>query len=84
MLADCAKAFDPGRRKWIPPTEGDALLILGKSAEALEKHQKASQQQLEAWEAQSMEEQAVRVADLCGLSEEDIKRLANFYEGEEA
>jgi len=84
VLVHCAKALDPGRRKWILPTEGDALLILGKSAEGLEKHQKASQQQLEAWEAQSMEEQAVRVADLCGLSLEEIKRLANFYEGEEA
>lgn len=30
-----------------------------------------------------MEEQAIRVADLCGLSEEQIKRFANFYEGEE-
>jgi hypothetical protein len=33
---------------------------------------------------EAMEEPAVRVADRCGLSEEEIQRLANFYEGEEA
>jgi hypothetical protein len=84
VLTHCANALDPERRRWILPTEGDALIILGNTMKGLEKHQRASQQLLAGWEAQSMEDQALRVADLCGLSEVEIQRLANFYEGEAA
>jgi len=84
VLTHTANALDPGRRKWILPTEGDALLILGRTAEGLDQHQNAARQELKPWEAQSMEDQAMRVADLCGLSEVDAQRLANFYEGEAA
>jgi pimeloyl-ACP methyl ester carboxylesterase len=83
VLIHCAKAVDAGRRQWVLPTEGDALLILGRIADGLEQHRKAAKQTLKPWEAQSMEEQAVRVADLCGMAAEDISRLANYYEGGE-
>jgi hypothetical protein len=82
VLLHCANAQDPGNRKWILPTEGDALLILGKTPEGLDKHKNAAKQELQPWEAQSMEDQAMRVADLCGLSISEIQRLADFYEGE--
>lgn len=82
VLIHCKNAQDlPGDRKWILPTEGDALLILGKTAEGLDKHKNAAKQALQAWEAQSMEDQALRVADLCALSATDIQLLADFYEG---
>jgi hypothetical protein len=33
------------------------------------------------WQALSIQEQAARTADLCGLSEEDIEGLSDLYEG---
>ena len=37
-------------------------------------------QKLEPWEALSMEEQAMRVADLCGVPDDKIKELGGWYE----
>jgi hypothetical protein len=36
---------------------------------------------LEPWQAFSAEDQALRVADLCGLGKPFVERLANKYEG---
>jgi len=33
------------------------------------------------WQALSIQEQAIRTADVCGLGEEDIERLSDLYEG---
>jgi len=82
-LEEIAIVLHP-RPEIAPAKCKSVTFVAHRSAEGLEKLQKASQQRLEAWEAQSMEEQAIRVADLCGLSEEESKRFANFYEGEEA
>ena len=41
----------------------------------------AAAQKLKPWESSSMEEQALRVADLCGPDQAYLDRLANAYEG---
>jgi pimeloyl-ACP methyl ester carboxylesterase len=81
VVQHCENAKDPGRRQWVLPTQGDALTLLGKIKEGFEKHQASAAQDLEPWEAQSMEEQAVRMADLCGVKKREIQRLADLYEG---
>jgi hypothetical protein len=41
----------------------------------------AAAQKLKPWESSSMEEQALRVADLCRLGKAYRDKLANAYEG---
>jgi hypothetical protein len=48
---------------------GDALMILGRADEAIAKHREAAAQELKPLEASSMDEQTLRVADLCQLGE---------------
>jgi hypothetical protein len=81
VLEHVARASDPGLQHWQPSTEGDALMILGRADEAIAKHQEAAAQELKPWEASSMEEQALRVADLCRLGKAYRDKLANAYEG---
>ena len=81
VLEHVAQASDPGRKQWRPATEGDALMILERTDEAIAKHREAALQELKPWEATSMEEQALRVADLCGMSEANRDKLADAYEG---
>jgi pimeloyl-ACP methyl ester carboxylesterase len=81
VLEHVAKASDPGLTHWRPATEGDALMILGRSDEAIARHQEAAAQELKPWESSSMEEQALRVADLCRLGKAYRDKLANAYEG---
>jgi len=81
VLEHVARASDPGLKHWRLATEGDALMILGRADEAIAKHQKAGAQELKPWEAGSMEEQALRVADLCRLGKAYRDKLANAYEG---
>jgi pimeloyl-ACP methyl ester carboxylesterase len=81
VLEHVARASDPGLKHWRPATEGDALMILGRAGEALAKHQEAAAQDLKPWEASSMEEQALRVADLCRPGKEYLDKLAGAYEG---
>jgi hypothetical protein len=82
VLDHVAKASDPGLKRWQPATEGDALMVLERAEEAMAKHREAAAQQLKPWEASSMEEQALRVADICGLDKPYRDKLANAYEGE--
>lgn len=81
VLEHVAQASDPGFEHWRPATEGDALMILGRTDEGIAKHQQAAAQQLKPWEASSMEEHALRVADLCRLGKSYRDKLANAYEG---
>ena len=81
VLEHVARASDPGLKHWRPATEGDALMILGRTDEAIAKHREAAKQKLKPWEATSMEEQALRVADLCGVGEANRDKLADAYEG---
>jgi len=47
----------------------------------VKKHQQAAAQKLEPWQSSSMEEQALRVAKLCGLDDKYLDQLASAYEG---
>jgi pimeloyl-ACP methyl ester carboxylesterase len=82
VLEHVALASDPGLKHWRPSTEGDALMILGRTDEAVAKHRQAAAQELKPWEASSMEEQALRVTDLCRPGETYLDQLSNAYEGE--
>ena len=67
---------------WRLATEGDALNILGRQKEGFDKHREAAAKPgIKAWEALSMEEQAIRVAELSGVSRADGATLAAIYEG---
>jgi hypothetical protein len=68
-------------KHWRLATEGDALMILERADEAIAKHQRAADQELKPWEASSMEEQALRVADHCRPGKAYRDKLANAYEG---
>ena len=81
VLDHVARATDPGLKHWRPATEGDALMILGRTDEAIAKHREAATQKLRPWESSSMEEQALRVADLCRPDEPYLHELANVYQG---
>ena len=81
VLEHCKRATNPKQEIWRLATEGDALVILGRKKEGFEKHAAAAKQQMSPWQALSIQEQAIRTADVCGLSEEDIERLSDLYEG---
>jgi len=80
VLTHTPNAIDEQNRKWILPTEADALMIRGDIASGLEKHKLAASQEMLPWEAVSMEQQAIRVADLCGVPEAKIQELSGWYE----
>jgi hypothetical protein len=80
VLDHVKNASDPSMRIWQLATEGDAHFILGNKDEGLRKHQASAKQDLKPWQALSMEEQAIRVADLCGLSKDEIQKLGEWYE----
>ncbi len=80
VLDHCRHAKDPAKNHWVLPTQGDALLILGQIPEGLKHHKDAAAQQLEPWEAQSMEEQALQLAGYLKLPESQVKAMADCYE----
>src|SRR5271166_4621087 len=82
VLEHVAQASNPALRHWRPATKGDALMILGRADEAIAEHQEAAAQELRPWEASSMEEQALRIADICRLGKAYRDKLADAYEGE--
>lgn len=80
VLNHCAESNDQSH--WRLASEGDALIILGRTVEGFAKHrQAAAASGIKAWEALSMEEQALRVAELSGLSRANGATLAAIYEG---
>ena len=80
VLDHTKNAINPKLRKWVPATEADALIMSGSVADGLKKHQESAAQELEPWEALSMEEQAIRIADLSGVAKADIEKLGAWYE----
>jgi len=80
VLEHTKSGADPKQKKWISATEADALMIRGDVDQGLERHRQSAAQKLEPWEALSMEEQAMRVADLCGVPDTKIKELGEWYE----
>ena len=83
VLDHCSASRNPRQTYWRLASEGDALMILGRTPEGFDKHREAVAVKpgLRAWEALSMEEQALRVAELSGVSREDGANLATIYEG---
>ncbi len=82
VLDHCSASSNTRQIYWRLASEGDALMILGRTQEGFAKHREAVAVQagLRAWEALSMEEQALRVAELSGVSGEQGASLAGIYE----
>ena len=80
-LEHCEKATDQKQEFWRRATQGDALFILGRLDEGFDKHAAAIALNPEPWQAVSAEDQALRVADLCGLGRQLMEKIANKYEG---
>jgi pimeloyl-ACP methyl ester carboxylesterase len=66
---------------WRVATEADALLILGQVEKGMTKHAEAARMPMQPWQALSIQEQAMRTADLSGCSPEQIGAIAALYEG---
>jgi pimeloyl-ACP methyl ester carboxylesterase len=83
VLEHCAASGNSRQDFWRLASEGDALAVLGRTLEGLEKHREAVAVKPgpKAWEALSMEEQALRVAELSGAGMDDGAKLAEIYEG---
>jgi tetratricopeptide (TPR) repeat protein len=64
---------------WRLATEGDAYTMLGEKENTLSKHKQASLLPMNPWQALSIEEQAVRIADLRGWSGAEQDQLADLY-----
>lgn len=79
VLEHCAAAVRSDSKKWKLATEGDAMVILGRLDEAYAKHAEAAREKLAPWEAFSIEEQSVRIADACGLTEDQARKLVSPY-----
>jgi len=69
---------NPSEKHCRLASEGDALSILGQISDGFEKHEQTA---AITPDPLSMEEQAVHIAYLCGLSRAQGKRLAAIYEG---
>jgi pimeloyl-ACP methyl ester carboxylesterase len=81
VLKHCHLSDNPRDQFWRIATEADAHLILGHIREGIEKHTKAAQMSMQPWQAISIQEQAMRTADLCGCSSEEMGAIAALYEG---
>ena len=69
----------PDKEHWRLASAGDASMILGQVEQALQHHAAAVQASADPWQALSSQEQALRVADLCGVEEETTNRLSAIY-----
>jgi pimeloyl-ACP methyl ester carboxylesterase len=83
VLGHVQAATDPGQQHWRLASEGDALIILDRVDEGLGKHRQVVAIEPNPWATLSIEEQSLRVADLCGLKKAQAKQLAAIYEGGE-
>ena len=81
VLEHCRLSDHPRDPFWRMATEADAHLILGHIGEGIGKHAEATQMPMQPWQALSIQEQAMRTADLCGCSSEEIDAIAALYEG---
>lgn len=82
VLAHCEQARPiPKEEYWRLTTIGDAHFILGEFRKGLEAHASAIQLNPEPWQVRSAQEQALRIADLCGHKDEDIQRLVDVHNG---
>jgi hypothetical protein len=81
VLEHCKAAVSPKDGFWCLASAGDALMILGRTEEAFQKHAEAARHDMNPWQALSIQEQAIRTADLCGLTREEMERLSDLYEG---
>ena len=81
VLEHCRLSENPRDPFWRRATEADAHLILGHTAEGIGKHAEAAGMPMQPWQALSIEEQAMRTADLCGGSPGQIDAIAALYEG---
>lgn len=81
VLQHCAAYAKFGLKDvfWRLATEGDAYAMLGQKENALARHQQAAALAMSPWQALSIEEQAVRIADLCGWTTAEQDRLADLY-----
>jgi hypothetical protein len=79
MLEHCGKATKPKEKLWRLASEGDALMILGRTQEGFAKHGAAAKLAMSPWQALSIQEQAIRIGDLCGLAPEEMERLSALY-----
>jgi tetratricopeptide (TPR) repeat protein len=81
VLEHCRLSENPRDPFWRIATEADAQLILGHIDEGMRNHAEVAQMPLQPWQALSIQEQAMRTADLCGCSPEQIEAIAALYEG---
>ncbi len=81
VLEHCRLCEDPRGPFWRLATEADVELILGHLPEGIGKHAGVAQMPMQPWQALSIQEQAMRVADLSGCSPEQTKAIAALYEG---
>jgi pimeloyl-ACP methyl ester carboxylesterase len=81
VLGHCGLSNNLREPFWRIATEADAELILGHVDEGTRKHAEAARMPMQPWQALSIQEQAMRVADLSGCSPEQIKAIAALYEG---
>lgn len=81
VLTHCAADSKVNQREvfWQLATQADANTILGNKQQALALHTQASSLKMSSWQALSIQEQAVRIADLGGWSSEEQDRLAGLY-----
>jgi alpha/beta hydrolase fold len=81
VLDHCRLSENPREPFWRIATQADAELILGHIDEGTAKHAEAARMPMQPWQALSIQEQAMRVADLSGCSAEQIAAIAGLYEG---
>jgi hypothetical protein len=81
VLEHCRLSENPRDRFWCKATEADAHLILGHIGEGIGKHAETAQMPMKPREALSIQEQAMRTADLSGCLPEQINAIAALYEG---
>jgi pimeloyl-ACP methyl ester carboxylesterase len=80
VLQHTAAAGNPRNELWQPATEGDALLMLGRTDEAFERHTVAAALTRNPWQAVSAQDQLIRTAELCGLTKDRTEEFADLYE----
>jgi hypothetical protein len=82
VLQHCRNSTAPKQRQWQLATEGEAHLVLGHLEHALPAYAGAVAAHPEPWELRSMQQQALRLADLVGADDAFIERLQRVFRGE--